>query len=301
MILSLKALKRSSVKVLPEELLSKIGQDGHLFNPSYLRSGDTEYCAFRKFCAVEKRVKALLLIWNRDREQQIDLSEYYFDRAGIHTVADPKLFLMEGVVHLTFNTGWEAKPNHNQIYLSTVEGFELGQLYKCSYNNRARIEKNWAFFKQDGNLKVLYSCNPLVVLEQKKALVDDGELVFQDHFKLSSTKTEELTIGTQLARKGQTYFFVAHRKIRFKKKRLYLGYLCRFKPTQAGYDIVYGKKGLIHSLRSMWGSKTKLNKNLLSCTYFSGIDVVQDRLLLSYGINDLDYNFCTLNLPSYEN
>lgn len=43
--------------------------------------------------------------------------------------------------------------------------------------------------------------------------------------------------------------------------------------------------------------KREHNTNLLSCTYFSGIQAFNNHIKLSYGINDVDFQFSKYNIP----
>ena len=48
---------------------------------------------------------------------------------------------------------------------------------------------------------------------------------------------------------------------------------------------------MVHSRDSVQGSGVKHNSNLLSCTYFSGLQASDSGITLGYGINDVDFGF----------
>jgi hypothetical protein len=99
----------------------------------------------------------------------------------------------------------------------------------------------------------------------------------------------ELSLGTQLFRKNGKFYFMAHKKLYLLGKKIYLGKCCSF--DYENMEVQAGRYWWVHSLKSLLGSRVKHNTNLLSCTYFSGIQITGDMISLGYGVNDVDYGF----------
>jgi hypothetical protein len=135
-----------------------------------------------------------------------------------------------------------------------------------------------------------YSLMDFVVGNSKK--IDSSiTKTFYDYSKnkIARNTPKDLTIGTQLYKEKDKYYFVAHKKITILRKKVYFGKFCSFDFNNK--KIKYSKKWLIHSFRSLLGSKIKHNTNLFSCTYFSGLQVFNDNVMLGYGINDTEEDF----------
>ena len=190
-----------------------------------------------------------------------------------------------------------AKMESNGIYIDTdalnqVEKDFEKEKSKQAEKNRQKQERNWAFFSRDNDIYALYWINSLKILR----LTDkDGACwEFEDYSSeetLNNKLPSDLTIGTQLSELEGKYYFIAHKKIIFLRKKIYLGKFCQFDFDQK--KIIPGNYWLVHSLKSMFGAKNKTNPHLLSCTYFSGIQASHDSLELAYGVNDLDFGFST--------
>jgi hypothetical protein len=109
---------------------------------------------------------------------------------------------------------------------------------------------------------------------------------------------KDLSIGSQLFRHGSKFYFMAHRKIDHKGKKVYLGKIVSFDPHRM--EIKVGEEWLSHSLNSLFGSDISMNKRLHSCTYFSSMYVEWTGVTLLYGINDVGYGASIIgknNLP----
>ena len=171
---------------------------------------------------------------------------------------------------------------------------KIGRPKKIVYKNRNKYERNWAFFSEQGDVFAFYWANPLRILKLKKESFDTWDM--DDYYcgeKLSDI-SEDFTIGTQLSRFDDKYYFIGHSKSVFLKKKIYLGRLGVF--DFKNKEIRYGNHWLSHSFGSLFGSSIKHNKNLFSCTYFSGLQVFKDSVKIGYGINDIDTGFSTHKL-----
>ncbi|KZL15863.1 hypothetical protein PsAD2_03508 [Pseudovibrio axinellae] len=272
----------------------------NIFNPSVLLQGGCIYIAFRAMSAQTSTIDAFYTVLCSKTLKPLvsrNLSRYFLE-AGLSKVADPKLFLFNQRVFVTFNSGYSKE--NNSLYLADLDSKDL-VAKEIIYDARNRVEKNWAFFASHGELFALYSINPLTVL-RNVGPVDKKQLVFEKVFEKQHGDIPDFSIGTQLVelRNGR-HLFVAHQKTQIGKKRLYWGVPCLFERSGSDFSLQRSPVKLFHSVKSLMGEKTKHNKNLLSCTYFSGASVQGDELILSYGINDLDYGLAKIRMSGLWN
>lgn len=285
----IKFLKYARDFKLPETVLELLEKYSISFNPSLLIHDNIHYLAIRLKKDKQSKVTAKLIIWDASRVQDINLSEEFEPK--ITKVADPKLFLLEGSVYCTFNTGHTAKEPNN-IFLCKVENFGIREVKNCVYNERTRIEKNWAFFKKGNKLLCLYSLNPLTVLEAKNTT--EYSIVFDNIFS-NETDLIHHTIGSPIAhnKEKNSLAFIAHKKFYKGGKRLYLGKVLYFNTNN--FTLTQQSSFLAHSIVSLFGNKIKLNPNLISCTYFSGLQSYKNKWIISYGVNDIQWKIKSLN------
>lgn len=272
-------------KFLVEELSNKVA-----FNPSISKLGENHFLVIRIFDESKKKIESYFFHYNKEvLLNKINLSEYFLDNECIDYVADPKLLVLKEELFVTFNNGYVNSEN-NKICIFRYSEMRITDFYYCEYPNRNRIEKNWAFFIKNGKLKVLYSLSPLTVLEEERK--EGNVIYFRELFVDKSQFYNNYTIGTQLFNVNETYHFIVHLKIFIRKKRVYIGFPFKFNPVSN--KIFFSKKMLIHSFRSLFGSKFKFNKNLISCSYFSGIYIDSENTFLSYGINDTSWGIAKI-------
>jgi hypothetical protein len=168
---------------------------------------------------------------------------------------------------------------------------------ECTYLHRKRIEKNWVFFERAGELFAYYSIDPLIVIKSHTMDITGGlkNLQFERISEAEKRSKSHYSIGTQVLMEGNTHYLVAHKKIFFGKKRMYLGRVVRITyDVNMKPDVQFLNTYLIHSLKSLWGASVRHNKNLWSCTYFSGFMSTPKSFVLGYGINDLTYGFAEI-------
>lgn len=257
-------------------------KDRNCFNPSHLYCNGMLFITFRSYGEKQKKPFCATLLIIKKEVSTIDLSDYCM-RFGISNVADPKLLKLKNEVWITFNTGFNQ--SGNEIYLLKVWP-QLGVPQKCIFKDRSLVEKNWCFFIEDEKIHALYSLNPIVILKAEG-------FTFKEVFR-KKVVSRKLSLGSQICHFDGKGYFVAHEKKTIFNKRLYLGVIGSLSKKDGEYDISFSQKRFVHSLISLFGSMKKHNKNLISCTYFSGLSFDQNMITLSYGINDLASNFVTL-------
>lgn len=260
----------------------------NVFNPSiYLFEGIT-YLAFRAFSTQPSPpFHSYLIKYDpiSNVKQEINISEICFSH-HIDVCADPKLLLLDNEVWLTFNTGYSTILN--SIYLIKVSG-TIGQPYECILDERKTVEKNWAFFKKDNLIQAIYTIYPYRKIYLAEVDENNNTFKFKFHDKIDCKilgKKKNLSIGTQLLHIGDTGYLIAHKKIKFFNKIIYFGHFVSI----INDEVKIHPNRFFHSYRSLFGVRKKYNKNLFSCTYFSGLAIKKDKFLISYGINDTSFD-----------
>ncbi|WP_033956545.1 hypothetical protein [Psychroserpens jangbogonensis] len=286
-------LKKHKPFPIPDELQKTLLNIKFVFNSSFVIYRNVSYMALRMFDETSQTILAIIYVWEDENTiTKINLSEYFHQNLDIIKVADPKMFIMNNEVCCTFNTG-DATEKQNEIVLLKIDKHQITEYFVCNYAQRARTEKNWAFYVENNTLYSLYSLSPLTIL--KASETGDHTIIFEKFFVDENQYLENFSIGTPLLELDDGYGFIAHKKFFRKRKRLYLGKPCRLiintTPT-----VKTNRHCIIHSLKSLLGAKYKFNKNLISCTYFSGIHRFGENLIISYGINDIDWNIVTIKL-----
>lgn len=288
MVLQLKKYKEG---VLPTILESEISIYKYAFNASYLEHNNLKYLAIRVYDEVEKTILAIMYCWeNEINISKINLSQELKTRLGVVKVADPKLFVMQNKVWGSFNTGHVSRGD-NDLGVFQIDDIQVKSSFICTYSNRMKIEKNWSFFMEKNQLFALYNVNPFTIL--KGDIESENQIVFKDFYLDEKVSYSNYSIGTPLVKSNDKYLFIGHYKIFFNKKMVYLG-----KPFQLVFGekpmLIKGRRFIFHSMKALFGNKKKFNVRLLSCTYFSGILKKNNRIYISYGVNDVKWNIVSL-------
>ena len=209
-------------------------------------------------------------------------------------IADPKFFYLGEDVWLTFNSGWHQRSN--QLFIQELHGTRT---IECLLEPRQTVEKNWVFFRDGDRLRALYSLDPLrtvsASIEDLLNARETGMLSFRwdDDTKSIEPLRGGLSLGTQAVVDGSTLHLIAHEKRHVGKWRLYFGRAVKVN-VSGDMSISVNSSRLSHSPLALLGTRPRLNKNLLSCTYFSGIRFEDNQVILSYGINDRSWGVARL-------
>ncbi|HIB49055.1 MAG TPA: hypothetical protein EYN07_10685 [Flavobacteriaceae bacterium] len=272
--------------VFPDRLKFELQDYNYVFNPSFLIQGNIRYCTFRVSDTNRGIIEALLYVWKDDKVLlKVNLTEFFSSKLKIERVADPKLFVLNNEIWGTFNTG-HVRKGQNQIYLFKVGLTGVEQTYKCIYESRQRIEKNWIFFYNNNEVYCLYGLGPLSILKLEKK--EDGEATFKMFFKDNNQNYPNHSLGSPGVFKDGYLYFFTHYKFFFRNRRTYFGRAFCLKVDN--FEIHHNKNFYIHNFSSLLGGKKKFNPNLQSCTYISGITFLDEYALISYGINDNDWH-----------
>ena len=260
------------------------------FNPSFYTNGELTIFAFRAIPNGEDRLASFVSVTDETGSRSLtEISSAWPEMLSVPRFIDPKLARINGEHYVTFNSGYV--PGGNDIFVMKVHP-ELGAPRRVLYRGRQEQERNWAFFSEGGEVYALYRISPLTILRLGRADSEVWEMEeeFREPGSIGSLP-RDLTIGTQLSKQDHRYHFIAHRKLRLLGKKIYLGKHCAL--DLRARRVSSSRYWLVHSLKDLLGSRTRHNTNLLSCTYFSGIQATGERLSLGYGVNDVRACFST--------
>ena len=240
-----KRLKSCNSCALPDKVQIILDNYSYVFNPSFLIHKKTSYLAIRVYDTQEQSILALVFVWKDNNSiEQIDLSEYFRQKLGYSKVADPKLFIMNGEVCGSFNTG-HATNKPNELVLFKLDKTIIKEYFVCKYNARMKTEKNWTFYSQNDALFALYSLTPLTIL--KAETIEDNAITFKSFYSDETQNFKNYSIGSPLVKLNECYGFIAHKKYFRKRKRLYLGKACTFS-VNGKPEVNIKKQIIIHSL-----------------------------------------------------
>jgi hypothetical protein len=261
----------------------------HVFNPSLIVRGETIHIAFRaESTPGERPFRGYVVTSYKSGEcLLLDLTELA-EKADVGIAADPKLFEMDGELFATFNSGRVAG-SYNDVCVVQLTP-EIHPVQRVQFAHRRSVEKNWAFFRgTDGELRVLYSFDPLVVLRLiSGTLGTEEDLTFE--FEVFADVPESgpsLHVGTPLLFVNPTHsYLVVHRKWTALHWSFYQARLAMFSIGDC-YSTDVSRRRLIHSFRTLFPDRKRANRRLFSATYFAGISHLNGSLVLSYGVNDV--------------
>ncbi|RDC54268.1 hypothetical protein DU508_22540 [Pedobacter chinensis] len=284
--------KNHQADFVPDKIKKELEQYKFVFNPSFVLFKKIQYWAFRCYSELHKEILAVIYIYDENSSSLTihNLNPIFKEQYGIKP-ADPKLLRIEDKVYCTLNTGYSAK-TQNSVFLIQITG-NL-DIKRCNIEKRSMVEKNWAFFEQNGKLKMLYSISPVCKIYTLSS-VNQDEMFFEEERQVKNN-LGSLSIGTQPVLNNNTIYLMAHRKYSFLKKRLYLGVPVTIDLNTL--DVKASSVSLVHSLMSMFGSTFRFNKNLISCTYISGLQMnfADQKAKITYGINDVSWQAMQVNL-----
>lgn len=250
------------------------GKGGVAINPSFARVAGGMAWAWREAPSWEGPFEAMWQGPGGEPERMADL----FRRFGFgDVVADPKVWRQGDGLAVTFNSGWDRE--RNRLYVARIWP-EVGAPEEVGCPGRQRVEKNWGFFEADGRVQVLYGLSPVPVFMASAGgeflPVAEGEPVGAGR-----------TLGSQPVFWGGRWYVMGHRRGWIRGKRWYVAELWSFGRVGSGWGDVRRESGpWAHSPVGLLGGGRKRNRNLLSCTYCSGLERADGGWWVGYGLND---------------
>lgn len=270
--------------------ISNMANVYEVFNPSFVFLDKIKVSSFRAVLRGDKE-KELISYFCIDKGCGIDisnLSKTWSSYLNVPRLIDPKVFSLEGDIYITFNSGHVI--GGNDIFVMKIYP-NIEPPKKILYDKRQEQERNWSFFNYEDEIYALYWINPLTILRLEKST--ENAWYFVDKYKKESRSfSSRMTLGTQLCRFKNKYYFIGHFKKKINNKKLYLGKIFNFDFIEK--NIIPYDSFVAHSFDSLFGEKYKSNNNLFSCTYFSGLNTFDDELIAGYGINDLNLGFSSI-------
>lgn len=258
-----------------------------VFNPSFVFSKNIKAVSFRAipYANKNKKLTSYFCVDSGHGPEIQNLSEAWTSYLNCPRLIDPKIFSLKEDIYITFNSGY-VKGGNDIFVMKIYPNIECPK--KISYKGRQTQERNWSFFTHENDIYALYWVDPLRILKLEKST--DKQWHFVDYYKGDLVELyDQITLGTQLCYfKGKCYF-IGHIKGNIDRRKAYLGKLFNFDFINKNVEPHDGF--MAHSFDSLFGVKNKSNKNLFSCTYFSGLNILNDNLLAGYGVNDIDLGF----------
>lgn len=297
MIISAQKYQNPKTQLLSRQL-NGMGPFFNIFNPSHVFFDDLRIIAFRAIHQSNQSgpIESFIAFYSGDMQNlKVHSLSEYVKQWNVEKAADPKLFKRnsDGSVWLTFNTGYVK--SGNELYIMQVYP-RIGKPIRCLFAGRANIEKNWAFFFDGNRLKAYYSLAPFRVISSNIPNEHSDTITFTDDYLSDSGPQTPLSIGSQIVEFEHGHGLIAHRKIHLFRKRLYYGVPVNIRLINGEYVVKICSQKLIHNYRSLLGSRIKHNRNLISCAYFSGLEMVEDQVIVGYGVNDVSFSFAAWNL-----
>lgn len=276
----------------------------NVFNVSVVEVDDTTVACYRAFgSARQKPFHAFAATIDREGRTSLHDLTAHCEAAGIHPTADPKIFVVGSTVYATFNTGTPSS-GPNDIYLLRVApSLGVPQRIAMVGRERTRVEKNWAFHHAadergvapEEGLRGIYSLEPFVDLRQVDGRLGTDSVITLEASERGTRQRgrfpRRMTIGTQPVRVSSgELVLIAHERFTVAGKRAYVGRALRIgDDAQGDADLTISSRRLVHSYAAAMPRRGVHNPNLLSATYFSGLDIVGETLRMSYGVNDVDF------------
>lgn len=260
------------------------------FNPSFFISKEIKATSFRAISLEDKskELSSYFCIDDGGGPNIYDLSKEWTSYLNCPRLIDPKIFCLNKDVYITFNSGY-VKSGNDIFIMKIYPNIESPK--RVVYNKRKNQERNWSFFVYEDNIYALYWINPLTILKLEEQSENEWKFITFYKQKLNGIYND-ITIGTQLCYFNNNYYFIGHKKQKINKKKIYLGKLFSF--NFMNRNINSESEWMAHSFDSLFGDKIKHNNNLFSCTYFSGLGFLEDKLITGYGVNDISIGFYSI-------
>lgn len=209
--------------------------------------------------------------------------------------ADPRVYVLRSELFVYWNTGFPSEGNNEQ-YLVRVDAERLsptGSPIRLEIEgSRERIEKNWILFENEADIYAIYSITPHRVLRLKdwnseRMLFADAATTFWNAGAIANRYGIPRG-GAQPLRRGDKLYHFCHASVRFADGSIYVPQcyefdaappfaLTRFTADPLPLPNPRGERYLL----------PKLNPRVRSVVYPAGnVALEEDRILLSYGVND---------------
>lgn len=270
-------------------------ENTYFFNPTILDIDDTINMIFRKVTADGHRKLCYAEFDPAGTKlKDDDLKELRLEEGCAYDIkwfADPRVFYFNEQPFVCFNTGHSQYPNQQYISKLNHNG-EIVKTFKVCLAERQVIEKNWAFFEHNSELYCIYKYSPFEVLKMDfrgnechayRAFVHQWlSKDYQDNYGVIRGGTSPLKIDKD------TFWTIVQSRTNVDGGK-YGATIMAFsaKPPFAPQKMIptpYFK--LSEKEKSDIRVNNKLNPNIKEVFYPCGAAYKNDKLFVSYGIND---------------
>lgn len=197
------------------------------FNPSIIEFRDKTFLFYR-YEKIDSYNTEIAVIQLDEKYRPIDRTNTRIDLrkfpAGVTTFDDPRAFIYKGAIHFVYARGLQIHTRQGKMWVSGIgiahvnDGKLVRQFLPFFGNNKnisngwagQKSEKNWSPFEYDGKVLMVYSINPLVVIE--------SDLNRPQCRKVSETSFDQsfwkwgkfLGGGTPMLKRGEEYYGFFH-------------------------------------------------------------------------------------------
>ena len=270
--------------------------DGYAFNPTLLRTVAGLICIYRH--VGENGVRTLRRCILND-DLAADNYSVWSDEVSalggnVEWYADPRAFQAGPDYFVSFNTGHSEAPNHIYLVKIDANGAPLnGPQRLQGPSERRTFEKNWGMFYSQGNIFVIYSVAPFVVMRLE--FRDEGVFVLpvtthEWHSESIEALSGEIHGGAAPIVVDGHGYYVTQSTMETSIGRVYTGSILKFEADPPFQPLAVAPLPLFMlSVAEMrMTPRTPLNPDVTQCFYPCGALYESDdmSLTISYGVND---------------
>jgi len=263
------------------------------FNPSTIFAGNQCFTVWREVDKFSTRQLLLLAQSPGKGSKFYDLGEKIRAiNSSIKWIGDARLFIFDGELKLVFDTGHSETPNRIFVAALEINEISVTSLKEVKkLDGRNEIEKNWNFFEQGQNLYVIYTHQPLTILELAEETADF--LYFRTIINHSyNTRANGKIMGEIRGTStpilvGDVFISSTHSSFRTKKGLVYQSHFFIFESTFPFLPVSFSAKPVNYGIVSkIIRPSLKLNLGAHRVEFPSGVFKVGKHLIVGFGIND---------------
>ncbi len=206
--------------------------------------------------------------------------------------ADPRLFWLNNRLYVTWNDGGNKPENHQfMVEIDPKTLSPVGMVREIQIKGERRsIEKNWMFFSTRGSIWAVYSVEPLVILAAH--FVGEDKVICERSYTQEWKSDYSPVFGVLRGSAGPMRWrngllTIAHSSHKMADGRHYVA--CAY---ELSHEFPFGIRrspvrplALPNPLKGHCAHE-KLNADIAQVIYPCGSVIVDDGVLISYGIND---------------
>ncbi|MDQ0467179.1 polysaccharide pyruvyl transferase family protein [Labrys wisconsinensis] len=206
--------------------------------------------------------------------------------------ADPRYFRLGGKIYMLWNDGANKPENHQFLQEMSEDGLRpVGPAREVVTDlERRSVEKNWMFFENDKGVWAIYAIYPHHVLAVD---LSDPDVVTCKNASESLWDSEYnqfygvLRGSAQPIRHGEDFLTIAHSSYKTTKGRIYQACFYKF-DLESPFKVTQASRRPFEVPNPIGDhfSMPRLNPEVHKVVYPCGFVQADDKLLISFGIND---------------